>query len=221
MIEIGTTNRPMLQLVTILEVASVVLTVLIATWVVVPLSPGQRPILIIPALFAMSLIVHSQRIRGESARELGLTGAEFWPAVRLIFWPTVVAAMFLVFVGMRADRLTFDSTLWWKLTTLPLWGLFQQYVLQGFIYRRVREVTGKGFLPVLLTAALFSIVHLPNPLLTALTFIGGLVWTSVYERAPNLYALGLSHGIVSLLVMTTLPGSLIPSFSVGYKYFFH
>ena len=211
----------MLQLVTILEVVSVVLSVLIATWVVVPLSPGQRVTLFFPALFALLLIIYSHRVRGESARELGLTGTEFWRAARLIFLPTVVAVLILMFIGLRAGRLTLDNTLWFRLATLPLWGLFQQYVLQAFIYRRVREVTSKGFVPVLVTAALFSVVHLPNPMLTGLTFVGALVWTSIYERAPNLYALGLSHGIVSLLVMTTLPGGLIPSFSVGYKYFFH
>jgi membrane protease YdiL (CAAX protease family) len=218
---IETTNQPMLRLVTLLEVAAVVLSVLIATWVVVPLSPGQRVTVIFPAFFTLSLIIHSHHVRGESARELGFAANEFWHATRLIVGPTAIAVLILLFVGFRAGRLTFDNTLWWKLATLPLWGFFQQYVLQGFIYRRVREVTGRGFLPVLVTAALFAIVHLPNPMLTALTFIGGFIWTSVYERAPNLYALGLSHGIVSLLVMTTLPTSLMPSFSVGYKYFFH
>jgi membrane protease YdiL (CAAX protease family) len=108
---------------------------------------------------------------------------------------------------------------WLKLVTLPLWGLVQQYVLQGFIYRRVREVAGRGLPAVVVTASLFGIVHLPNLTLSVLALAGGLVWTWVYERAPNLFALGISHGLMSLLVITNLPVWMLPSLAVGYKYF--
>lgn len=54
-----------------------------------------------------------------------------------------------------------------------------------------------------------------------LTFVGGLIWSSVYERAPNLFAIALSHAAISLMLMTSLPPWLLPSMSVGYKHFLY
>ncbi len=54
-----------------------------------------------------------------------------------------------------------------------------------------------------------------------LTFAGGLIWSWVYERAPNLFAIALSHAVISLMLMTALPPWLLPSMSVGYKHFLY
>ena len=114
----------------------------------------------------------------------------------------------------------------------PVWALIQQYASQAFIYRRVRfmllddslapeERKRRSGMAILLNAALFSSAHAPNPSLMILTFIGGVMWTWVYERAPNLPAIALSHAAVSLTLMTSLTPWLLPSMRVGYKYFFY
>ena len=54
-------------------------------------------------------------------------------------------------------------------------------------------------------AAIFGLAHAPNLSLMILTFAGGLIWSWVYERAPNLPAIAISHAAVSLCVMTSLP----------------
>jgi len=58
------------------------------------------------------------------------------------------------------------------------WGLAQQYVLQGFINRRAQSVLGKGWLSVLLVAAVFSALHLPNVWLVVVTLTGGVIWAA-------------------------------------------
>jgi membrane protease YdiL (CAAX protease family) len=51
------------------------------------------------------------------------------------------------------------------------------------------------------------------------TFIGGFIWAYVYQRAPNLPALALSHALMSMLLACSLPPSVINSLRVGIKYF--
>jgi len=91
--------------------------------------------------------------------------------------------------------------------------------LQGYLNRRAQIVLGKGWKSVLLLGLLFAVVHLPNPLLFALTFLGGVIWATIYQRQPNLFALALSHAIASITVAISLPSDWTNSLRVGFKYF--
>jgi membrane protease YdiL (CAAX protease family) len=213
-----------------LEVASVVSSVLLTTWGVVPLLPRQRWVMAIPLLLAVGLMVNSHLQRGEGWAQIGLTPTHFWPAVRLLVIPTLVATTLFTMIGIWNGVINRSDKLAAALVLLPLSGIVQQYLLQGFIYRRIREaLTGRSLeedtlnkarvpLAAFLAAACFAMIHAPNILLTVLTFTGGLIWSLIYERAPNILALGISHGLMSLLAVSTLPAGMIHSLSVGYKH---
>ena len=115
------------------------------------------------------------------------------------------------------ETLHLPERFWARLSLLPLWALLQQYVMLGFIYRRLRQLL-RDYQTILITAGLFALVHAPNISLMILTFLGGLIWSFVYERAPNLFAPALSHMLLSATVLVTLPESILPSMTVGYHY---
>jgi membrane protease YdiL (CAAX protease family) len=68
-------------------------------------------------------------------------------------------------------------------------------------------------------ALVFGALHLPNPLLALATFAGGLVWAYVYQRAPNLLALGLSHGLMTWVLISSVPPESLYNLRVGFKFF--
>jgi membrane protease YdiL (CAAX protease family) len=80
-------------------------------------------------------------------------------------------------------------------------------------------VWGRGIASIFIAATLFALLHLPNFWLAAATFFGGLLWATVYQRVPNLFALAVSHGIMSGFLVGALPPSVLHGMRVGYNYF--
>ena len=206
------------------EIASVVASVLVAEWVVLAVGGDDPVLMAVPVVFAFAFMFHSHRQRGETARQVGFRLDNFGPAFRLLLALFAAPALALILLGWRLGGLDFvrwggGQTVFGMPALGLLWGLIQQYALQGFINRRAQILWGPGWKSALLTALIFALLHFPNPWLTAATFAGGLVWASVYQRFPNLYALGLTHGLMTWVLVSSVPPSLLNNLRVGYKFF--
>jgi membrane protease YdiL (CAAX protease family) len=206
------------------EIASVVASVLLAEWVTFSLGGGSQLLLLVPVALAFALMFVSHRLRGESAREVGWRLDNFLEASKLLGRLFVVPALLLL--GFAWLNSNLNLTRWsggQSILGMPalgvLWGLLQQYALQGFINRRAQIIWGRGWVSVFTVALVFGGLHLPNPLLALATFAGGLVWAYAYQRAPNLLALGLSHGLMTWVLVASLPPGSLYNLRVGFKFF--
>jgi membrane protease YdiL (CAAX protease family) len=207
------------------EVASLVSSVLIGEWILAAAAGRTKLIVAIPVACAFVLVIASHVLRKEGLRDLGIRVDNFLRAAKLLALPMVVVAVFcagtgLVF-GTKPDLFRWhpERPIAGQLALGFAWGFLQQYVLQSFINRRAQIIWDKGARSTILTALIFALLHFPNPWLMVVTFIGGLVWAAVYQRAPNLFALALSHVVMTWVVVSTLPMSALNHLRIGFKYF--
>ena len=101
-----------------------------------------------------------------------------------------------------------------------VWGVVQQYLLNGFLANRLAEFTGspRSRLVPLVAAALFSLAHLPNWFLMAVTFAGGYLSVRVYRRYRSLYVLGIAHALIAFALFLAVPDSISAHFLIGPRY---
>jgi membrane protease YdiL (CAAX protease family) len=196
------------------EMVSVLVSCLIAEWVILGLVGTSKVAIAIPVALALGLMIFSHAAYGETPREIGFRFDNFLAAAKLLIVPTLVAVALIIFVSGPTP-----TQLRWRFLLVPFWALFQQYALQGFFNRRAQIVAGKGWKSVFIVALIFGVVHLPNPVLFLLTFASAVIWAIVYQKQPNLFALALSHAIASITGALFLPVSWTNSFRVGFKYF--
>ncbi len=169
---------------------------------------------------AVGLMAVSNAQRGETPRVLGLTWRDFTSGLQ----PGLLAVCALAGTALGAAVLAGTIR---PVETGPalagiglycLWGLFQQYVLNGFFLNRIREVTAARHAGPLAAAALFSLAHLPNALLMGVTFAGGLLAAEFYVRYRNMLFLGVAHGVLGSVVFLVFPDHLIHHLRVGPGY---
>lgn len=212
------TSLPLARGLALWEITSIVTSCLLFEWVVLSFVGMSKLVGAVPVLLAVGFMLYSHFERGETATEIGFRVDNFFASSRLLLLPTAIVLLLAVGVAWFTGRSIIAP---WRdrFVLLPLWALFQQYALNGFINRRAQVAFGKGFKSVVLVALIFSLLHFPNPLLAILTFVGGLVWAAVYQRQPNLFALSLSHALCSVTLALTISPKLLESLRVGFKYF--
>ena len=114
------------------------------------------------------------------------------PNVYFVILGTIALSVYAGVMG----QWRLPSTFWIVLLLYPLYGIVQQFALQILITKNLRDVVKKLLIRVLLAASLFSAVHFPNYRLMWLTFLAGFIFTWIYDRHPNIWAVGISHGLL-------------------------
>jgi membrane protease YdiL (CAAX protease family) len=201
------------------EIASVLTSGLIVEWAVLAFIGRNKLVMAIPLGLTFALMLYSHRERAETPRDLGLRTDNFLASCRMLLFPTALGVLLIITFGWFTGHGHFGAPWRWRFAALPLWALFQQYALNGFINRRAQLALGAGQKSIVLVAVAFSLLHLPNPMLALLTLVAGAFWAFVYQRAPNLYALAISHSLASLALALTVSPHWLNGLRVGFKYF--
>ena len=164
----------------------------------------------------LGLMMFSHALRREDAAGIGFRFANlrecyarFAPAIA--FFAVAMVAMGLLFRTTRPIGL--DRALESWVAYVP-WGLFQQYIMNGYFFTRLDATLSRRAAPIL-TATLFAGAHTPNWFLMLVTLLLGYCCALVYRRYKNLYFLGLAHGTVGFLLFLVVPDSISHHLNVG------
>jgi membrane protease YdiL (CAAX protease family) len=201
------------------EVGCLLLCVELIMWLV-PVMPSMRMAYAGLAALVILLLAVTHLRDDATARELGFRVDNFLPVLGRISLRLAPFLALILIIGLGAHSLSFGARFYGMLASVPLWALLQQYMLLAFVHRRLRVVLGDGRRAVWVTALLFALLHLPNPMLTLACAIAGYVWAEAYERSPNLYANALTHTIASALLANSLPHALLKNMVVGLNHFY-
>lgn len=99
-----------------------------------------------------------------------------------------------------------------------LWALAQQYIQQSYFFARIEQLTSNGPLATSITALLFGLAHLPNPVLVPVTLLGGWILSELFRRYRSLYPLAVAHGLIGLAIAISVPDHIHHHMRVGLGY---
>jgi len=149
-------------------------------------------------LWSIYLIWRMKKMKG-ILKLWGFRSDNFISAMRPCSIFAILAMIILFIYGWVAGYLPMPSSFWIILILYPIWGIAQQFALQVLIGRNLQYIIKSLPIRVIIIASLFSASHFPNFCLMALGFPLGIATTIIYNRHPNLWAIGIIHGILGAL----------------------
>jgi hypothetical protein len=179
-------------------------------------NPAQRVLY----WLAFAWVIATSWSRPEGWTGLGLGRKGLLPSLWIVGAALLLSAGALFIAGRThtLHRLHGPTPLFRHGWAYIVWSIMQQFLLQSyFLLRLLRLLPGKAA-PILVATGIFALAHLPNPILTPITFVWGLIACILFLRYRNIYTLGLAHGIMGLCVAVTIPSTLHHNMRVGLGY---
>jgi membrane protease YdiL (CAAX protease family) len=190
----------------------VILSIVLAyTWVIDPIAPAS--ITPVPVALVLGLAVWHAARSGDWGVKMTAFGSALWMSAVL----TAVAAIAIYVAGLQLGTWQVRRDPWTTIALLIPWGLGQQFALHTVFLREAQATAGRSA-GIIVAAALFAALHLPNPFLTVMTFAGALAWCWIYDRRPNVLPLGLSHALLTLVILYAFDDAITGRLRVGVSY---
>ena len=130
-----------------------------------------------------------------------------------------VGILALIAFALVTESPGLPRSFWLTVALYPVWGIAQQFALQNLIANNLSGFISKPLGIAVLAATLFALSHYPRLELVALTFVAGIFFTLIYRKNPNLWAVGIAHGLLGsmafYIVLQEDPGAVIIGFLMG------
>lgn len=159
-------------------------------------------------------IVHRTRLR-----QLGLGVQGFFGSLWIVGAAAIIGAAILygAYLAGTLHPYVLHRTLAAAAFGYLIWTFQQQFMVQSFFFLRLERLLGSGG-AAWAAAALFSLAHIPNPVLVPATFVAGVVFCQLFRRYRSIYALAVAQAILGMCLAAAVPSALHHHMRVGIGY---
>jgi hypothetical protein len=164
----------------------------------------------------VAAVVLSWRRRSLTAASLGLGWKELCCSVRS--WSGLWVVSIVLFVAL-GYRVVFRLPALEQGCVYFAWGAVQQVVYQSMMYMPLRNNLRSRGLAAGLSGLAFALMHVPNPVLVAGTFVWGVVACLLFERCRTVWGLALMQVMLSSMLLWVTPAELNRNFRIGPYYY--
>lgn len=197
----------------LVELSGIYALILIVIWTP---RPWQAALWVV----ASAIMIYIAWLSFEGLRPMGLCTANLVRSLWAVAFAMGVAGI-AVMLAVRMHTLHIPETPWLclrKYGLYVLWAAVQQIILQWFFLARARRLLPDAASAAALTAGLFAVAHLPNPVLTLITLVFGLASCLFFLHYRNLVPLAIAHAILGISIGITIPGAIDHNMRVGIGY---
>jgi len=160
---------------------------------------AKTAFVIVAATVWLGYVLWRQRSDRAALHDWGLRRDNLAAAGKAAIAVTVPLGACAVAYGFAAGHFPPPRGFWLIVLLYPAWGIAQQFLLNAMLAKNLDAIL-PGWAVVLASAALFAASHAPDLPVVALTVPAGALWVLMFRRWPNLWALGIAHGILGTLV---------------------
>jgi hypothetical protein len=171
----------------------------------------------------LAVVLASHVAHGDRLAELGMTFHGLRASARFALPLALVVFMPAVIYGFASGTLRVIQPGGRTLVSFfgyGVWCVFHQYLMQSYFHRRLMALTPNRHLSSALVALMFGAAHIPNPILTVATTLGGFALAEVFARHRNIFPLALAQTVGGFLIAALSPAASIHNMRVGPGYFF-
>jgi membrane protease YdiL (CAAX protease family) len=164
---------------------------------------GWRMIVLCVAMLFMYGVIQKEKITDQ---EMGLSSKTFKKSLL----PYLAFTLVGVFIFVRlSEVLAIDPKIvWWQhphflFLFLPV-SLLQEIAYRGFLFPKLKELTNKWWVIIIVNTLLFTLLHIiyPTPgIMLPVAFFSGLGLSIMYRYYPNLLLISFSHAVLNFIAV--------------------
>jgi hypothetical protein len=195
------------------ELSGIYALILIVIWTP---RPWQAVLWVLAAI----LMFYIAYLSFEGFRPMGLCTSNLKRSLWAVGFASTLAVIAVV-LAYRLHTLHFPETPWLFFRhygLYALWAAVQQIILQWFFLSRSLRLLPDATSAAAVTAGLFAVAHLPNPVLTILTLFFGMASCFFFLHYRNLVPLVIAHAILGICIGVTIPAAIDHNMRVGISY---
>jgi len=191
----------------ILELALAYALILLVIWTP---NPWQRIFYIAAVIVLAAILTFSF----EGCTRLGLRRTNLLRSLWIAVLALLLAAA-LVLIAAHEHTLHNTSHFIARYWGYALWAFVQQILLQDVFLRRLLVLIPSPRAAALAAAIMFSLAHLPNPILVPITLLWGFLSCMLFLYYRNIIPLAIAHAALGITLAITIPAPVIHNMRVG------